>query len=167
MKAIYQKRLLKLAALLLADAKNKKGVKFDLACVTSAQFDPQKGNFGKIEVSCGTTACAMGLAAISDAFKREGVGWKQVGRDIEMWIIVKNRRKRGWGTVAQRLFGLHEYEVDWLFTNDGYIDDGLPTTEAEGERAVAERLKDFANGKIFAPIPNSLIDKGRWAPDHA
>lgn len=165
MKAIYKKRLLKLANMLLADAKNKKGIKFDLAVVATANYGERKPD--KIEVSCGTTACAMGLAAISNEFSKNGVGWKQQHTDIKMWIKVKNRRKYGYSRVAQHLFGIHEYEADWLFTADSYEEDGLPTMEAEGEIAVANRLIDFANGKVFAPIPEDMAKAGRWAPSYA
>lgn len=48
MKAIYKRRLLKLAKLLREDAKNKKGVKFDLGVVTKTGY----GEEAKID--CGT-----------------------------------------------------------------------------------------------------------------
>ena len=53
-----KKRLLKLADLLEADAKNKKGIKFDY-WATANLADPKE------PISCGTSACAMGLAALS------------------------------------------------------------------------------------------------------
>jgi hypothetical protein len=62
---VNKKRLLKLADLLEADAKNRKGIKFDLGTV--AMSSAEDGNFikGELEpsVSCNTVACAMGLAA--------------------------------------------------------------------------------------------------------
>lgn len=59
MKAVYKKRLLKLADLLMKDARNKKGVMFDLSLLA------KKENGGDPEPTCGTKACAMGLAAIT------------------------------------------------------------------------------------------------------
>lgn len=173
MKAIYKKRLLKLADLLLADAKNKKGIKFDLGCVVRSDYDPATDKWAPITVSCGTMACAMGLAAISDTFKREGVRWHQQARDIKTSMKVKTSRGHkmvyGWHDVARHLFGLHTYEVNWLFTTDGYNDENLPTSEAAGERAVAKRIKALANGKKFAPLFDDCGNamQGRFAPAHA
>src|SRR5258706_528932 len=61
-----KRRLLKLADLLEADAKNKNGIKFDMAD-WGLVADPEN------PLSCGTDACAMGLAALSGAFRRAGL----------------------------------------------------------------------------------------------
>jgi hypothetical protein len=79
-----KKRLLKLADLLEADAKNKKGVRFDLTAWAQKQDADEPTYFNayafspgeKISVNCGTAACAWGLAAISGVFKRQGVEYK-------------------------------------------------------------------------------------------
>jgi len=69
-----KRRLLKLADLLEADAKNKKGVKFDLGTWGNLN----EGTPEEEVISCGTTACAAGLAAMSGAFKKEGLGYRLV-----------------------------------------------------------------------------------------
>lgn len=65
---LSKRRLLKLADLLEADAKNKKGVKFSMPTWGYVRDE-------SAPVSCGTQACAMGLAALSGAFKRAGLDY--------------------------------------------------------------------------------------------
>lgn len=63
----------RLAVLLEADANNPEGIKFnlgtwgELADGHPIEFQP------RLEVNCGTTGCALGLAALSGAFKDEGL----------------------------------------------------------------------------------------------
>lgn len=97
MDATGKRRLLKLADMLEADAKNKKRIKFDLDFVG----EPSSGEermahwVGKIkwkpEVSCGTTACAMGLASISGEFKKAGLSYSVAG-DGYLWNTVHGRK---------------------------------------------------------------------------
>lgn len=74
-----KRRALKLADLLEKDAKNKKGIRFDLSTVFTATALEEGKDIPSDyvpEVSCGTTACAMGLAAISGEFKRAGLSFQ-------------------------------------------------------------------------------------------
>jgi hypothetical protein len=80
---VNKKRLLKLADLLEADAKNKKGVAFDLTawakkkCDGDDYYSPYSfQREEKVEVSCNTAACAWGLGAISGVFKKQGVAYE-------------------------------------------------------------------------------------------
>lgn len=142
------KRLLKLADLLSADAKRKDGVKFNLS------------NWGEISdpenvLSCGTQACAFGLAALSGAFKRAGLDYvlsdkKRVNYGVsdengnptefqEIEFRWKGHTK-GMNYIAGQLFGLTENEADELF--GGTPGPHCQTTRgAEAERAVAKRIK--------------------------
>lgn len=131
-----KKRLLKLATLLEADAKNKKGIQFDLGSWGRA-YDH------KSPVSCGTTACAMGLAAISGAFKREGMAGV-INRDNEIRFRWKGRAIHPIN-AAKKLFGISHEETCSLFV---YTDGLTRTTGAAGERAVAKRIRDFVIGKF-------------------
>ena len=63
-----KRRLLKLADLLEADAKNKRGLQFNLS-----EWGTSLDYGSPASISCGTTACAMGLAVLSGAFKRAGL----------------------------------------------------------------------------------------------
>jgi hypothetical protein len=124
-------RLLKLAKLLEDDAKRKKGICFDL------------GTWGRIKdtekpLSCGTTACAMGLAALSGAFKRQGLKWKTRGTNCIIDIGYGNT----WNPMiaAAHLFGIELYQVNYLFIRTWGMS---MCVGAEGERAVAARIRKF------------------------
>lgn len=134
-------RLLKLADLLMADAKRKNGVKFNM------------GNWGEISdpknaLSCGTQACAFGLAAISGVFKRVGLDYElsEMKRNYvdstnfqEIEFLWKGRRTSP-TPVAMELFGLTELEADTLF--GGSVGPECSTYRgAEAERSVAKRIR--------------------------
>jgi hypothetical protein len=59
-----KRRLLKLADLLVANAHNSKGMRFDLD-----HWGVFRGHKRPRKLDCQTTGCALGLAAMSGAFK--------------------------------------------------------------------------------------------------
>ena len=131
-------RLLKLAALLEADAKNKKGVKFDLG-IWGRSDDPE---LTPVSVSCGTTACAVGLAVVSGAFKRSGL---YNTADLPGRISPSFDNRVGFDAV-EAFFDLTGEEAGFLFSDDFY-----PVsfrTGAKGERFVAKRIRQFVAGKV-------------------
>lgn len=136
-----KRRLLKLADLLEEDAANKKGVKFDLGTVGEAsdwrveKFEPG--------LNCGTIACAMGLAAISGAFKRAGLSYRVRDQDIETTI---KRRRISYVIAAIKIFEIDEPAAHFLFTPGNYGSDH--PQGARGERRVAKRIRDFVAGKV-------------------
>lgn len=131
--AVGRRRLLKLAGLLEADAKNKTGIKFDLAIWGSAEGEGAA-------VSCNTTACAMGLAVASGAFIRAGLRpMPKSGR-----LVPRVGRLIGFDAAA-RLFSITNIESEWLFMDDYY--DWSETRGARGERAVAKRIRGFVAGR--------------------
>lgn len=134
-----KKRLLKLADLLEADANNKKGMKFDLGTVGA----PVSGmtNESEVGLNCGTVGCAIGLACISGAFKRAGLGY-QLGTH-EIWPTFKGQM--GFDLASTRVFDLTVEQSDWLFMPEGY--DFKAPRGARGERLVAKRIRDFVAGK--------------------
>jgi len=140
---IGKRRLLKLADLLEEDAKNKKGLKFDM-CEWGAGEDRTK------PISCGTTACAMGLAGLSGAFKRAGLKTEFRGDDKTFWLDFSFDGPAGATSgayySAQLLFNITSQEADFLFIPDFYPFDKL--TGAKGERYVAKRIRDFVAGKV-------------------
>ena len=127
-------RLLKLADLLEADAANPKGVKFDLSEWGTSQTKRAK-------IGCGTTACAVGLACISGAFKEDGLGFDIDKTDPAVYEICP-RFAGSYGfyaiegffdiddLTARRLFSMHSYEQK-------------EQKGQEGERAVAKRIREF------------------------
>jgi len=136
-----KERLLKLADLLEADAKNPKGVKFDLSEWGEA-VDP------KTPVNCGTSACAVGLACISGAFKKEGLGyevvegkeWDDLDKPSAIYTINPTYKKMsGWDAVA-KFFGIGYADAEYLFSSYEY--NSIPKG-AKGERTVAKRIREF------------------------
>ena len=132
-----KRRLLKLAGLLEKDAKNKKGIKFDL------------GTWGRIgnsarPVSCGTVGCAIGLAVASGEFRRAGLTADNDHNDpIESLCPRMPSGNRGL-TAAAELFDLNLVEAGWLFDTPSYRG---RTTGKQGELKVAKRIRDFVAGK--------------------
>lgn len=153
------KRLLKLADLLIADARKKKGVSFN------------QGNWGEISdpeavLSCGTQACAFGLAAISGAFKRAGLDFKLTDkkysyganpREYQEIEFLWKGYERSPGLVAMELFGITSDETDELFGGNVGVDCST-TRGAEAERAVAKRIKKLVKAvqKLKKDQPRSL-----------
>lgn len=133
-----KRRLLKLADLLEADAKNKKGIKFDLETWGYANNDDD----APVSHSCGTTACAVGLAVVSGAFKRSGLkNYFEGGSSICPEFEGKNE----WPAV-RAFFGLSFGEDEFLFSDHRYPVG--KTIGAIGERYVAKRIRDFVAGKV-------------------
>lgn len=151
-----KRRLLKLADLLEADAKNKKGIQFDLSVIArkaSTEARPWNEDFSPREVvpvDCGTAACAVGLACISGAFARSGLSYSIT---IDSGLMPTFRRPdgktyRNWGTATPAFFGITRKQSDFLFTPWRYPID--MRTGAAGERYVAKRIRDFVAGKVSA-----------------
>lgn len=137
-----KRRLLKLAHLLESDAKNKKGIKFNLGVLGFAAFDDDKN----AKLDCGGSGCAMGLAAMSGAFKREGLSYKATGGLMNNIKTMLNGRSLLYDTAAMRLFDISRSQANFLFTPSFYPRNKLKG--AIGERYVAKRIRDFVAGKV-------------------
>lgn len=137
-------RLLKLADLLVADAKNKKGLRFDLKPILEVDTLGRDPTW-----DCGTTGCAIGLWGVSKKF--QGVSMKSMG-GREYWPEYKGSTGRD---AAELYFGLTEPESRWLFLHHQYSG---PTTGARGERAVAKRIRGFVAGKLSPPKEPEIFD---------
>lgn len=132
-------RLLKLADLLEADATNPEGCKFDLdtwATYDEDEYFPTKRKFKQL--NCNTQACAVGLACLSGAFKAEGLSWRPSWEENN--IVPLFKRKAGFPAV-EAFFGINNDAAHFLFASYQYV--RLPTVGAEGERAVAKRIREF------------------------
>lgn len=156
--------LIRGAELLEADAANPTGVRFDLGS-WSQRFDAATGEKEdwdtkptEIPVSCGTSACAMGLFAISGAFKDQGlkVSYTNSYRgDGSGFMMVPHCRGYEGFAAAQELFGITEEEADRLFNPDAYN----ARTGAVAELQVAERMRDLAAGlDIGVPVDEDYDD---------
>lgn len=128
--ATGNRRLLKLADLLEADAKNRKGIEFYFFNWGTVS-DPDK------PLSCGTQACAMGLAALSGAFKKAGLTHKfGVYGELDIQF-------RGRGAAlgaAMRVFAISSREASRLFAEGSYLTE---TRGAKAERQVAKHIRKF------------------------
>jgi hypothetical protein len=141
--------LLKLADLLESEAENKEGVNFDLHYWAA----PEEGMHFKnkevaIPMSCQTRACAMGLAAISGAFKDEGLTYElEYSRSANGFIMhpVYNGH-RGFDAAAE-LFGIEDEDAIRLFSPDLYT----VTTGADAEREVASRIRQLVSDHQSSP----------------
>jgi hypothetical protein len=154
-----RKLLLKLADLLEADAKNKKGIKFNLEVVCEpadldlTTDDPTALGFGKNgpTLDCKTAACAMGLAAISKKFKNLGY---ELNADVngQYYNIEVTYKKSegdiytGFDSAAQAMFDIEWEDVQYLFVSDYYPNKYI--RGKKGELAVAKRIRDYVKGKF-------------------
>lgn len=138
---IGRRRLLKGAALLEADAKNTKGIRFDFSVVGYAD-NP------KAPLSCGTVGCALGLFGVSGAFAKQGLSC-HIGR-ADNEISLRFPGTRDTFKAAEMLFQITEAEAEFLFASS----DGLPDNliGARAERAVAKRIRRFVAGKVAPPV---------------
>lgn len=148
-RATRRRRLNKLADLLLADACNKHGVKFDMEC-WGFVADP------KDPVSCGTQCCALGLAALSGAFARAGLNAKIKQNFVS--FTFNGRTQHNAFLAGAKTFGISVGEAEHLFSPNTYpefmspLDDFTcpdpgsvrPGEGAEAERVVAERVRKMA-----------------------
>lgn len=127
-------RLNLLAKHLCADASNPTGVKFDMGCwmeVDSFTSAPKQ--------SCGTTACAFGLATLIPEFQAQGL-------NIQKGSITFSPEFSGLtGFSAARLFfDLTMEETYLLFSPDSYPRDRQ--NGAAAERYVAQRIHRLTGG---------------------
>lgn len=137
---MHKERLLRLAKLLRDDAKNKKGIKFDLGTWAAAKGTRKKK---KLRATCETSACAVGLACVSGAFASEGLNYITMPSMTESGTIVIRptyHGLQGWGAV-KAFFQLENLgQAETLFSTHSYPD--APTKGARGERRVAQRIED-------------------------
>jgi hypothetical protein len=143
-KTLQKRRLLKLASLLQTDAKNKKGIRFDInivACnVNGKNFNPKE----IVPLDCGTSACAMGLASISGAFKKQGLSYRvqdgSLRNTFNGWVVDFDK-------AAMKLFGVTIEQAHYLFNPNAYPFKNR--VGAAAEREVVRRIKRVVEGKLI------------------
>ena len=92
------------------------------------------------QVQCHTTACAVGLACLTETFKDDGLTWYLSGTTI----VPKYRAAEEWKAV-QSFFGLSKRQAIKLFDGDDY--DG-PIHGPDAAKAVAAEIRKL----IAAPV---------------
>lgn len=144
MRAHHKKRLLKLADLLMKDARNKKGIKFDMR-TWGVVKDPET------PMSCGTSACAMGLAALSGAFSKAGLRYR-ISSMFGLQIFVGDNDILGDAIrSAEIVFGLTNHQAVRLFMPDGR-GAGPNVTGAAAEIKKAKQIRHFVKTGEIKPI---------------
>lgn len=130
-----KRRLLKLATLLEKDAANPTGAKFDLAFWAQR---PGSDLFPRQlkKLDCKTAACAVGLACLSGAFKKDGLTWKSASTENNIQPIYKGRKDF---SAVDTFFGIDRSESMRLFAARSY----RVTQGAAGELAVASRIREM------------------------
>lgn len=183
---MHADRLIKLAELLERDAANPEGVKFDLGTWAApsepyeryrrVQFaaddlgiDDDLHGCGEVmvgfahlpKITCGTTACALGLAMLSGEFTEWGLGGSaEILGDNEVQLAPSCNDETGFNAGAE-LFGITYHDSEYLFDPSSY--GGDTPREAEGELLVAQRIRDFVAGIIddeYHPDTRGANDEG-------
>lgn len=144
------RKLAKLADFLETDAKNPKGIKFDMAIW--ANVDPEAE---KIEATCSTAACAFGAAAVAKLFDGltfhivadqiwkndlHDFGGKGGGGYVPMKVLTPRYKGKTDLEAARLLFGLTQGEACYLFTPGSYVHE---QRGRKGELFVAKRIRNF------------------------
>lgn len=144
---MQKRRLLKLAAMLQADAKNKKGIQFNIDTLGRPSEPARLFEKGRIiPLDCGTTACAMGLAALSGKFERAGLSYLVNNHWISQQILMKWKgRLLDYDKSAMKLFNITLEQAYYLFSPWTYPK--TKKTGAAGEREVVRRIKRIVAGK--------------------
>lgn len=148
-------RLEKLAKLLETNADNSTGLCFNMHTWGASSVwlekiqngEPKKADLKtseiqawKPELSCGTTACAWGLAAVSGIFYEEGVFCRVSGACMEIqWGSFQDFK------AAQEFFGLELEEAAYLFLPSSYLTHHQKGAEAE--KYVAVRIREVIEHK--------------------
>jgi hypothetical protein len=137
-----KKRLLKLRDLLLKDARRKNGIKFDM-------FDWGTSKTPEPKMDCGTQACALGLAAISGEFKRQGLDFRvfnhepddsdEYGLDITLHGV----------TNDNFFIGAKVFDIPYELSQVLFSPSGQNTQGAVAERELAKHIA-------------SIVKTGEW-----
>ena len=112
--------------------------KFDLALWGCAVNSRPK-------MDCGTQACAIGLACLSDAFAGEGFTYRADGMGLIPVLIGPHCHEveTGWNAVEE-FFGISPLTARKLFGKDWYSNG--PTDGPLAARRVASRITRLLNG---------------------
>ncbi len=126
-------RLLRLASLLDSYQDIEGGIKFDLGCWGGVRTK-RTGLFRR-EVTCHTTACAVGLACLSGEFTDDGLSWELCKKDL-LPVYMGAREY----PAVQLFFGINDRDAHHLFGWEEY--DGAILGK-RAAAAVAARIRKF------------------------
>ena len=152
--SVGHKRLLKLADLLDKDADKANGIKFDMDIFGEVLINEDGSAPEKAPLNCNSAGCALGLAAMSGAFAKEGLtykvsnGWASWSNSLQsraypIEIKLKNVKKYVTAReMAIEFFDLSPAQVEGLFFPSN------PKTGAKEERRVATRIRQVIAGNL-------------------
>lgn len=148
---MHVENLLKLANLLDTNAANPNGVKFDYDYWGHVPRDTE------VAMNCGTTACALGLAAISGQFP--GLSYVMGRWDPHIkayWLEITDSEKRIGSPFlyAATVFDIPRGDAKLLFLHMHITKNG-----AEGERQLAGIIRRYVNGENLSEINTDLKQK--------
>lgn len=146
-----KERLLRLADLLEVDAKKPDGIKFDLGD-WAYRAVPRKGETSSmftvdeaIPLNCNTAACAIGLAALSGVFAKDGLTYAITDRGT---LTPKVGADYGFDAV-EKFFDLPERDSCFLFDWSKYPEE--LRQGAEAELYVAQRIRQYVDSDGVTP----------------
>ena len=152
-----RKRLLRLADMLMKNSRNKKGARFDYGDWGTVDNAGQKP-----KMNCGTTGCALGLAAISGRFRGLGFYIEPDSYHIQIGLDQPGFDPRRGSTdhieVGAKYFEITLNQSSHIFGGNVPCDDNN-TEGAKAERTVAKAIRQFVKGKYkplmsFEPDPD-------------
>lgn len=71
---------------------------------------------GKADLSCGTTACALGWATVIPSLRKAGLRLYKRNDGTNGYVTLKNRTRVGSEQAAAEVFGITPQEAGYLFT---------------------------------------------------
>lgn len=136
---IYKRRLLKLANFL----EKLPPERFGFATWVGYNWE------GKANLSCGTTACALGWASTIPSFRKLGLRLFKIneytvagGGVVALKEATLADREQAWNATlaaTNKIFGLNRIQTEWLFTPD--LCNGLSRSSSAQE--VASHIRNF------------------------
>lgn len=128
-RAVNRNRLLHLAAFLRALAPER----FYYGTFIGLDWE------GRPDLSCGTTACALGWAAAMPEFRALGVQWSKGGM-YRFSDFTVHGRTEDWASVSKFLFGLTYDEAEFLFQPAASVELFGTARVAPPHRATAKQV---------------------------
>lgn len=138
-------KLIKMADFLVEESKKPvtKTCKFDME--TFGYLNNEGDGSNKIEMSCNTSACALGSVAIAKVFPDLKYRFDAVDNYIYVYLTKRDGYTFHDLEAAEELFGISEDESDYLFMSGSYPEKYQKGTKAE--KYVAARIYKFVELK--------------------
>lgn len=113
---------------------------------------------GHKDLSCGTTACALGWMTAMTMFQELGVFLSQGG---SLWIFNNEIESKDLNEVCFYLFGLNEAEVEYLFIPRDQADtpDHLFLHRDATSTEVAQRILSFVENPVVPPLTGEFDEE--------